>query len=62
MKTIIQCDKESLDNKILKRCSCFDDDCEKVRDKNRCFIGINKDGTIDIGIADGYCPFIHNKN
>lgn len=43
------------------RCPDFDEDCKEVVDHLACFIGINKEG-VDIGIAKGYCPFIHAEN
>lgn len=44
-----------------KRCSDYDDECVFVKDHYKCFIGINSEG-LDIGVADGYCPFIHTPN
>ena len=39
------------------RCSCYDDDCQSVVDPFYCFMGGR-----DIGVADGYCPLIHDGN
>lgn len=40
-----------------KRCSDFDEDCNKIEDHFYCFIG-NK----NMKKCDGYCPFVHNPN
>ena len=45
-----------------KRCSSYDLDCATVPDHTRCFMGICGCNNTDMGVADGYCPFIHNKN
>jgi len=41
------------------RCSSFDSDCKTVENHLVCFMG---SGRWDIGITDGYCPFIQNPN
>jgi len=48
--------------KPIRCCSSFDDGCtwERVT-PNTCFLGIGKNN-INIGIADGYCPLLHNPN
>jgi len=53
--------EESNNKNFSNKCSCYDSDCDKVEDKTACYIGINQYG-VCIGVADGYCPYIHNQN
>lgn len=43
-----------------KICPDHDDECKDVPDHLACFLGNLH--CIDIGIAKGYCPFIHKEN
>ncbi len=48
------------------RCSQFDEDCVKV-DPIACFMGLPTsthccNTPVEFGIADGFCPYIHNAN
>lgn len=54
--------KELLEPKscdTCNRCPDYDEECVKVEDHFTCYIGINGEG-INIGIADGFCPFLQN--
>ena len=61
MKNKLKDKKENVPNKIEikheKKCSDFDEDCAKVNNHFRCWIGNDT-----LARADGLCPFIHNNN
>lgn len=62
--------KEKLEDNITidldNRCPDFDEDCKDVKDHLQCFLGCWKSccngKPVDIGTAQGYCPFIHQSN
>ena len=60
-KTLVKPEVKTPDCKMSKRCSCYDSDCDTIESHSGCYVGINKKGE-SIGVADGYCPFIHNQN
>lgn len=43
-----------------KKCPDFDDECKDVPNHLACFMGDLR--CVKLGVAKGYCPFIHKEN